>query len=55
MDNLDNYERIKTLGSGAYATVHLVNYKPTNTQYAMKEILIGQMDSETKKYMLREA
>lgn len=33
---LENFERFRTLGTGAFGRVILVKYKPTSTYYAMK-------------------
>lgn len=33
---LDDFERFRTLGTGAFGRVILVKYKPTSTYYAMK-------------------
>lgn len=33
---LDDFERFRTVGTGAFGRVILVKYKPTSTYYAMK-------------------
>uniref|UniRef100_A0A915CUJ1 cyclin-dependent kinase n=1 Tax=Ditylenchus dipsaci TaxID=166011 RepID=A0A915CUJ1_9BILA len=54
MRNAKDYEMLHRLGEGAYGTVYLVTHVPTQSQYALKKVIMKNNDDGISQNVLRE-